>query len=50
MKMKLYAELIFTWKGFALKLALKQRHERTRKWPIEFQSQLYNKRRPAEEK
>ena len=28
------AELIFCMKGFALRLALKQRHKRTRKWPI----------------
>ena len=25
----------FHMKGFALRLALKQRHKRTRKWPIE---------------
>ena len=34
MKMKLHAELIFIMKGFALRLVLKQRHKRTRKWPI----------------
>ena len=34
MKMKLHAELIFHVKGFALKLVLKQRHKRTREWPI----------------
>ena len=32
--MKLHAELIFYMKGFALGLVLKQRHKRTRKWPI----------------
>ena len=26
----------FHMKGFALKLVLKQRHKRTRKWPIAF--------------
>ena len=26
----------FHMKGFALRLVLKQRHERTRKWPIRF--------------
>ena len=39
MRMKLHAELIFIFfhmKGFALRLVLKQRHKRTRKWPIKF--------------
>ena len=26
----------FHMKGFALRLALKQRHKRTRKWPVDF--------------
>ena len=35
MKMNLQGELIFHMKGFSLRLVLKQRHKRTRKWPIE---------------
>ena len=34
MRMKLHAELSFVMKGFALRLVLKQRHKRNRKWPI----------------
>ena len=34
MKMKLHAELIFILKGFALRLVLRQRYKRSRKWPI----------------
>ena len=35
MRMKLHAEL-----SFALRLVLKQRHKRTRKWPIRFDGTL----------
>ena len=42
MKKKLRAELIFIYmKGFALVLALKKRHNRTRKWPIQRQNKLF---------
>ena len=33
----------FHMKGFALRLVLKQRHVRTRKWPIDFQSFMLNR-------
>ena len=32
----------FHMKGFALRFVLKQRHKRTRKWPITICLQLYN--------
>ena len=33
----------FQVKGFAMRLVLKQRHKRTRKWPITFQQSTENR-------